>query len=113
MAAAKGTKPPNAGKGRKAGVPNKITATLKDMILQSLSNVGGSAYLERQAVKQPAAYMALIGRVLPLQVKQDGDDPRVPAAVIHQHVALEAAQVPPVALIHLSAPADESAESLG
>src|SRR3990167_5911887 len=79
------------GGGRK-GKPNKVTATLKDMILQSLSNVGGAAYLERQAEKQPAAYMALIGRVLPLQVKQDGDDPRGPAAAIHQHVA--AADVP-------------------
>ena len=77
-----GVKPPNAGKGRKKGVPNKVTAALKDMILQSLANVGGIAYLETQAAKNPNAYLALIGRVLPLQVKEGGDDPRVPATVV-------------------------------
>ena len=73
--------------GRKAKTPNKVTAALKDMILQALANVGGETYLAEQATKNPNAFLALIGRVLPLQVKQDGDDPRVPAAVIHQHVS--------------------------
>ena len=86
MGAVKGTRPPNAGKGRKAGVPNKVTGALKDMILQALSNVGGAAYLEGQARKNPNAFLALVGRVLPLQVKDGGADPQVPAPVIHEHV---------------------------
>jgi hypothetical protein len=82
-------RPPNAGKGRKKGVPNKYTGALKDMILQALANVGGVAYLEEQARKQPAQFLGLVGRVLPLQVKQDGNDPMVPAVVVHQHLSGE------------------------
>jgi hypothetical protein len=69
--------------GRKAGTPNKIPAALKDMILQALANVGGAAYLQDQAIKNPNAFLSLIGRVLPLQVKQGGDDPKVPVKVTH------------------------------
>ncbi len=75
-----------SGRGRRKGKPNKVTQSLKEMILQSLSNVGGAAYLEAQATKQPAAYMALIGRVLPLQVKDGGEEPHVPWPVMHQHI---------------------------
>jgi hypothetical protein len=35
----------NAGKGRKAGVPNKLTKDLKAMILGALSDAGGQSYL--------------------------------------------------------------------
>jgi hypothetical protein len=35
------------------------------MILMSLQGVGGVEYLERVANSHPAAYMALLGRVLP------------------------------------------------
>lgn len=87
MAAAKGTRPPNAGKGRKAGTPNKVTGALKDLILQALSNAGGVAYLQAQAEKNPTAFMALVGRVLPLQVKDGGAEPMVPKPVTHVHEA--------------------------
>lgn len=68
-------KPPNAGKGRPKGVPNKTTAALKDMILGALSNKGGMAYLERQADENPTAFMTLVGKVLPLDVnnKHEGE----------------------------------------
>lgn len=71
---------------RPKGSRNKITVALKDMILQALSNAGGEAYLREQAEKNPNAFLALIGRVLPLQVKDDGKDPVVPKPVIHQHI---------------------------
>jgi hypothetical protein len=66
MGARKGTKPPNAGKGRKKGTPNKVTGELKEMILQALANQGGVAYLEAQATQSPTAFLALVGKVLPL-----------------------------------------------
>lgn len=68
---------------RPKGSQNKITKALKDMILQALANAGGESYLETQATKNPVAFMALVGRVLPLQVKDGGDDPRVPTVVKH------------------------------
>lgn len=41
MAARKGTRPPNAGKGRKSGVPNKATADVRAAIALILeANVG-------------------------------------------------------------------------
>jgi ribosomal protein S19E (S16A) len=61
----------NRGKGRKKGVPNKVTGALKDMILQALENKGGVAYLEKQADENPTAFVTLLGKVLPLQVNAD------------------------------------------
>jgi len=72
----------NRGKGRPKGVPNKVTGALKDMILQALANAGGVDYLKQQAEDNPHAFMALVGRVLPLQVKEGGDDPQVPQKVV-------------------------------
>ena len=66
----------NRGKGRKKGVPNKATGALKDMILQALKNVGGVSYLMEQAQKDNAApFLALVGKVLPLQVTGEGGGP--------------------------------------
>jgi hypothetical protein len=78
-----GKKPPNAGKGRKAGVPNKTTALLKDAILEATAAAGGKdglvGYLTAQAKRSlksnPAPYMGLLGRVLPLQVCGDPENP--------------------------------------
>ena len=64
--------------GRKKGSPNKTTALLKDAILKAAEGAGGKAgligYLKTQAVKQPGPFMALLGKVLPLQIGNDGDE---------------------------------------
>ena len=73
MAAAKGTRPPNAGKGRPAGVPNKDTALIRDMIAQALNQVGGVEYLARCAESHPGPFLGLIGKVMPVQITgEDG-----------------------------------------
>jgi len=75
QAAAK-RKPPNAGKGRVKGVPNKLTKELKDMIIEALDEAGGVEYLVRQAKKKnPTAFMTLLGKVLPMQVAGDPNNP--------------------------------------
>lgn len=61
--------------GSRKGVPNKSTAALKDMILQALDKKGGAEYLERQADQNPVAFMTLLGKVLPMQVAGDPDNP--------------------------------------
>lgn len=62
----KGT--PKTG-GRVAGTPNKLTRTIKEAIEISFDKVGGPDYLAQMAVEQPAAYMTLLGKVLPTQLE--------------------------------------------
>lgn len=69
-------KPPAKGGSRK-GIPNKITSDLKEMILGALDGAGGVVYLQNKAESHPAAFLALIGRVLPLQVSGDPNAPLV------------------------------------
>ena len=70
--------------GRKKGQPNRFTVALKDLILQALTDAGGAVYLAQQAKEHPAAFLALLGKVLPLQVRQDGGEPMMPTVVIHE-----------------------------
>ena len=68
----KGYRPPNAGKGRKKGVPNKMTRDLRDMIVGALEDAGGQDYLRAQAKDNPGAFMALVGKTLPKDIKLNG-----------------------------------------
>ena len=64
--------------GRPKGVPNKTTAILKDAILQAATNAGGgdlAAYLQQQALDTPGPFLALLGKVLPLQVVGASENP--------------------------------------
>lgn len=70
----RGSKPGEHRGGRKKGTPNKLTAALKDMILEALNNKGGVDYLEKQADDNPTAFLTLVGKVLPLQLNGAGED---------------------------------------
>lgn len=78
----------NAGKGRPKGRPNKTTATLKEAILAGAAAVGQdgkgkdglAGYCRYLAVDEPKAFAALLGRVLPLTVQGDKNNP-----VEHRH----------------------------
>lgn len=61
------------GGGRPKGVPNKNTKALKDMILGALENAGGEEYLTKQANANPQAFLGLIGKVLPTELKGGGE----------------------------------------
>src|SRR5215510_9793581 len=69
------SKPGERRGGRGKGTPNKQTADIKAMILGALSDVGGRAYLAEQAYANPTAFMSLVGRVLPLQIAGDSENP--------------------------------------
>jgi hypothetical protein len=75
----KQTKPKNTGQfgqgnpGKPKGAKNKATQELKEMILAALDESGGVQYLVDKAESHPQAFMALIGRVLPMTVSgEDG-----------------------------------------
>lgn len=63
------------GPGRPKGQPNKQTAAIKDMIVQALDKAGGVDYLLTQAEDNPNAFLSLVGKVLPLQVSGDPENP--------------------------------------
>ncbi len=74
--------PPAAGKGRPKGAVNKTTALLKDAILTAATQAGDKtgkdglvSYLTQQAEENPVAFMGLLGKVLPLQIAGDPDQP--------------------------------------
>jgi len=48
---------------------------LKEAILNTFQGLGGEDWLKKQAEKNPAVFIALLGRVLPLQVHGGHDGP--------------------------------------
>lgn len=68
--------------GRAKGTPNKTTKLLKDAILKAAEQAGNKigddglvSYLEQQATDNPGPFMALLGKVLPMQVIGDPNNP--------------------------------------
>lgn len=68
--------------GRAKGTPNKTTALLKDAILKAAEQAGNKvgqdgliSYLTDQAEKNPGPFMALLGKVLPMQIAGDPENP--------------------------------------
>lgn len=72
----KGT--PKTG-GRTKGVVNKITGDLKGSVMDAFGKLGGVAYLVTVGKEDPKTFCALLGKLLPMQV---GSDPENPLAVI-------------------------------
>ena len=66
----KGEKKENQGKRG----PGKITRELKEMILGALDDAGGQEYLTKQANDNPNAFLALVGKVLPMTISGGGKD---------------------------------------
>ncbi len=65
-------KRPQPAGGSRKGKPNKITHDIKAMVVGALAAEGGQVYLQEQARKNPAAFMGLVGKVLPLQITGTG-----------------------------------------
>jgi hypothetical protein len=68
------TRRKTGGRSRQ-GIPNKIPLAVKEMVIQALHDVGGVSYLQEQAKANPAAFMSLLGRILPMKVSGDGGNP--------------------------------------
>lgn len=63
--------------GSRKGIPNKITAEVKDMVRQALNEAGGVAYLVKRAndPKTAVAFLSLVGKIVPLTLTGDGTAP--------------------------------------
>lgn len=66
-----------SGPGRPKGAPNKVQQAVKEMITEALNRAGGVEYLVERAndPKTANAFIALVGKVLPLQVTGDPNNP--------------------------------------
>jgi hypothetical protein len=53
------------GAGRPKGSLNKVTRSLKEMILSSLETLGGESYLVALGRENSSAYMSILGKILP------------------------------------------------
>ena len=69
--AAKGQ--PKSG-GRKKGTPNRVTGEVRAMLLQALEDEGGVDYLREMARKQPVAFLSLVARLIPSELRASVDE---------------------------------------
>jgi hypothetical protein len=72
--------------GKPKGAVNHVTKDLKAMILAALDGAGGVEYLQRQADEKPAAFLALVGKVLPMTVQGPGEDGAIVFTVIERKI---------------------------
>lgn len=73
-------------RGRPKGSPNRVPRALKEMILGALNDAGGQDYLKAQAKENPNGFLTLIGKVLPLTIAGDKDNPVHTHSVIEQRI---------------------------
>ena len=72
MAKAKGS--PKTG-GRKKGTSNKITADVRETILEAFHMAGGVEYLRALAFSDPKAFCTLLAKIIPAKVAGDEENP--------------------------------------
>lgn len=53
-------------------MPNKVTRTLRDALMQSFEEVGGAEYLVIQARTNPTAYLSMLAKIIPTEVTGAG-----------------------------------------
>lgn len=58
-----------AGQGKRG--KGKVTVTLKEAILNSFDELGGTQWLVALAKKSPSAYCQLLAKVIPTSLKHD------------------------------------------
>lgn len=62
-------RPPNAGKGRKKGTPNKSTAAVKEALSFAFQGLGGAKELQHWAKDNKTEFYKLWAKLLPAEVQ--------------------------------------------
>jgi hypothetical protein len=76
-------RPPNAGKGRKAGVPNKLTKSAREAFQLAFVAVGGGTGLATWAKANPTEFYKLYARLIPVEHVGEGGTGPIATTVKH------------------------------
>ena len=68
-------RPPNAGKGRAKGTPNKTTASVKAALVEAFDKMGGVPSLVRWAKQNETEFYKLWTKMLPTEVSGPNGGP--------------------------------------
>lgn len=83
--------PPNAGKGRKKGVPNKTTKSARDAFASAFDQVGGAEALTVWAKANPTEFYKLYARLIPVEHVGEGGEGPVQTVVTHVYEEVKTA----------------------
>ena len=64
-----------AGAGRKKGIPNRLTTSMKEAIRDAFQELGCAGYLVRIGHDDPRTFCSLLGRVIPREVGGPDGEP--------------------------------------
>lgn len=64
-------RPPNAGKGRPKGVPNKTTVAVKEALHAVFQDIGGVERMATWAREEPGEFYKLYAKMIPAEVKTE------------------------------------------
>ncbi len=114
MPAEKGTRPPNAGKGRAKGVPNKLTRTVKECFEQVFKDLQADPKkpyaLGRWAQDNPTEFYKIGSKLIPAEIKGQMDHthklPSVAVVASALGIAPQSAIAPPADDGHTPRPND-------
>lgn len=81
-------KPPNAGKGREKGVPNKTTVAVKAALTAAFEELGGVPALVKWGKENETEFYKLWAKLLPTEVTGPGGGPIPVQANVLAAVAL-------------------------
>ena len=70
------------------GVPNKTTAAMREILHEAFEEAGGVAYLVKQAHEQPRAFMALLGKLIPQEIRAEIDGSDLPLVIFHDYTGM-------------------------
>ena len=62
------------GSGRKPGVPNKMSATVKQNVIEVFEQLGGVEHMKQWAIDNPNNFYNIYAKILPTQTEISGAD---------------------------------------
>lgn len=74
----------NRGKGRKKGVPNRLTKSAREAMELAFQGIGGVSSLTKWAKDNQTEFYKLFSRLIPVQTEHTGKD-GAPLEIVFRH----------------------------